>query len=44
MIVPQTEITAILEDREVFRQILPPGDYVIGRESGCDIRVDSSKV
>jgi serine/threonine protein kinase len=44
MIVPQTAITAILDGREIFRQIFPPGDYVIGREPGLDIRLDSSKV
>lgn len=44
MIVPQTEVTAILEGRELFTQILAPGDYVIGREVGSDIRIDSAKV
>ncbi len=44
MIVPLTEITATLEGREVFKQLLPPGDYVIGREAACDIQLDSAKV
>lgn len=44
MIVPQTAVTAFLDDREIFHQILPPGDYVIGREAGSDIRLDASKV
>ncbi|MEQ1860214.1 MAG: FHA domain-containing serine/threonine-protein kinase [Chthoniobacteraceae bacterium] len=44
MIVPQTELTAILDGREIFKQLLPPGDYVIGREAGSDIRLDANKV
>jgi len=44
MIVPQTEITAVLDGREIFRQVFAPGDYVLGREPGCDIRLDSPKV
>jgi len=44
MIVPQTEVTAAHDGREIFRQILPPGDYVIGREAGSDIRLESNKV
>src|SRR5262245_5331652 len=43
MVVPQTEITATLDGREIFKQVLAPGDYVIGREAVTGIHLDSAK-
>ena len=44
MIVPITEVVAWREDREYFRRRLPPGEYVIGRDPECEIRIDSTRV
>jgi serine/threonine protein kinase len=44
MITPQTEVVALREGREIFRAVLPPGDYLIGREENVPIRVQSEKV
>jgi len=37
MITPQTEVVGIHLDREIFRAVLPPGDYRIGREGEVEI-------
>jgi serine/threonine protein kinase len=44
MITPQTEVIALREGREIFRAVLPPGDYLIGREGEVAILVPSEKV
>ncbi len=44
MIIPQTEVIATLEGRELYREILPPGEYVIGREMGIRIRLHADRV
>jgi serine/threonine protein kinase len=44
VIVPITEVVAIRNGRECFRKCLPPGEYVIGRESTCAIHLDASNV
>jgi serine/threonine protein kinase len=44
MHVPHTEIIAILEEREIFRAVLPPGDYLIGREGDVPIKIEAPKV
>ncbi len=44
MIVPITEVIAWRDDEELFRGRLSPGEYLIGRESECDIQVDAAKV
>src|SRR3954462_98150 len=44
MIVPQTEIAAEIEGREICRKLLPPGEYIIGRGVDADIRLASEKV
>lgn len=44
MLIPRTEVIAALEGQELYREILPPGEYVIGRETGIRIRVHSDRV
>ena len=44
MYVPQTEVIAILDERELCRTVLPPGDYLIGREGDVPIKVEAPKV
>lgn len=44
MHVPQTEIVALLDGAEIYRAVLPPGEYVVGREVDAHIRLDSPKV
>lgn len=44
MIIPQTEVIASLDGRELYREVLPPGDYIIGREVDMKIRLHSDKV
>ena len=44
MSAPQTEIVAILDAAEIFRAVLPPGDYIIGRDEDADIRLDTVRV
>ena len=43
MIIPQTELIALLEGRELYRAALPPGQYVIGREADAQIRLLGSE-
>lgn len=44
MLIPQTEVIAILDGRELYGEVLPPGEYVIGRETGIRIRLHSDRV
>jgi serine/threonine protein kinase len=44
MVIPETEIVALLDDREIYRAILPPGDFVIGRDPDVHIRLPSVQV
>jgi eukaryotic-like serine/threonine-protein kinase len=44
MFIPLTEIIATLDGKILYQETVPPGDYVIGREIGCNIRLDSTKV
>ena len=44
MLIPQTEVVATVEGREIFRGVLPPGEYVIGREVEMRIRLHSDRV
>ncbi len=41
---PQTEVLITVAGTETGRFVLPPGDYVIGRNSDCAIRVDADLV
>ena len=43
MIIPQTELIATLGGRELYRAVLPPGQYVIGREADAQIRLLGSE-
>ncbi len=40
MFIPETEIIVSRNGTVLFRQIVTPGDYVIGRDDGTDLRVD----
>ena len=44
MAAPQTEIIALLDGTEIFRAVLPPGEYIVGRDEGVDIRLDTVRV
>ncbi|MEP6671183.1 MAG: FHA domain-containing serine/threonine-protein kinase [Chthoniobacter sp.] len=44
MIIPQTEVVATRDGEEIFRSTFPPGEYVIGREVGMAIRLNSDKI
>lgn len=44
MIVPITELVALADEHVLFRGELAPGEYVLGRDPGCDVVLDSSKV
>lgn len=44
MNVPHTEVVALRNGEEIYRAVLPPGDYVIGREVGMSIRLPSDKI
>src|SRR4051812_19089048 len=44
MIIPQTEVIATLDGRELYREVLPPGEYIIGREVDMKIRLHSDRV
>jgi serine/threonine protein kinase len=41
---PQTEVLITIDEKEHARRILTPGDYVIGRNPDCAIRVDADLV
>jgi serine/threonine protein kinase len=40
MLVPETEIIVTKDSEEILRKTVGPGDYVIGREPGCEVRLD----
>ncbi|MGB8166977.1 MAG: FHA domain-containing serine/threonine-protein kinase [Chthoniobacteraceae bacterium] len=44
MVTPQTEVIATLAERELFRGVLPPGEYLIGRDGTAHISLESDKV
>ncbi len=44
MAAPQTEVLITVAGTETARFVLTPGDYVIGRNSDCPIRVDADLV
>ena len=44
MHVPQTELVAMLQGRELLRRTLPPGDYLIGRDDDVPVRIDAKAV
>ncbi len=44
MFVPHTELVGLLGTREIFREMLPPGEYVIGRGADARIMLPSEKV
>jgi serine/threonine protein kinase len=44
MNIPQTELVATVGGQEIFRAVLPPGDYVIGRDEGIPVRLPSEQV
>jgi serine/threonine protein kinase len=41
---PRTEVSAILHGKEIFRAVLQPGEYIIGRDEVAPIRLISNKV
>ncbi len=43
MIIPQTELIAVLAGRELYRGTLPPGQYTIGRDEDVQIRLLGSE-
>ncbi len=40
MQIPETEIIVSKDGAEILRKTVRPGDYVIGREEGCDVQVE----
>ena len=40
MIVPETEVIISKEGVEVFRRVVTPGEYTIGRDADCELRID----
>ena len=44
MSAPQTEVLVTVDGSETARFVLTPGDYVVGRDPGCRIRVDAASV
>lgn len=44
MVIPETEVVALLDGREIYRAVHPPGDYVIGRDADVAIRLPSVQV
>ncbi|MEO6742534.1 MAG: FHA domain-containing serine/threonine-protein kinase [Chthoniobacteraceae bacterium] len=44
MITPQTEVIAMHGGKQIFRAVLPPGEYLIGREGEVAILLPSEKV
>jgi serine/threonine protein kinase/Leucine-rich repeat (LRR) protein len=41
---PQTEIIVTKDGTEIMRWIVPPGEYVIGREEDCNLQIDVERV
>ena len=44
MLVPETEVLITCDGQELLKRILRPGDYVLGRSAGCELRVQSVMV
>src|ERR1700733_12452851 len=44
MLVPETEIIVTKDGTELLRKTVRPGDYVIGREPGCEVHVEAELV
>src|SRR5580658_6031010 len=44
MQIPETEIIVSKDGAELLRKTLRPGDYVIGREPECEVRVEAERV
>jgi pSer/pThr/pTyr-binding forkhead associated (FHA) protein len=44
MVVPETEVIATLAGAVVWRWVVTPGDYLIGRDPGCDLCLDGPGV
>ena len=44
MAAPQTEVLITVDGSERGRYLFKPGDYIIGREEGCHIRVEAELV
>jgi serine/threonine protein kinase len=40
MQIPETEIIVTKDGAEILRKTVRPGDYVIGREPGCEVHLD----
>jgi serine/threonine protein kinase len=40
MQIPETEIIVTRDGAEILRKTVRPGDYVIGREPGCEVHLD----
>ena len=41
---PQTEVLITVGGKELARHLFTPGDYLLGRDAGCPIRVDADLV
>ena len=41
---PQTEVVATMDGAEIFRAVLSPGDYVVGRDDDAEIPVNAARV
>lgn len=44
MLAPETELVLTCEGQELFRRILRPGEYTLGRGPSCDLCVQSNTV
>lgn len=44
MIVPKTEIIVTKDGVEIARKTVQPGEYLIGCEADCDLRVEADRV
>jgi serine/threonine protein kinase/Leucine-rich repeat (LRR) protein len=40
MLIPETEIIVTKDGAEISRKTVRPGDYVIGRDPGCEVHLD----
>src|SRR5277367_2417606 len=44
MQVPETEIIITKDGTELLRKTVRPGDYIIGRDAGCEMQVEVEQV
>src|SRR5471032_3538548 len=44
MQIPETEIIVSKDGAELLRKTVRPGDYVIGRDEGCEVHVEAEQV